>query len=178
MPFINPETLALVDEVARLLVEKNATIAVSEAACGGILLAYLVSKPGASAFFQGGTLVYSLKSKLKLLGWSEREILSYTGPSEASVLKQARNLRVELGSTYVLCESGFAGGGEIEGHGAEDRIDDSGKVGTVFFAISGPEGERSVVRNTGLKERVDNMERFAQMGLRFLLEELKGDSLQ
>lgn len=229
MTFLSEETRALVLEIAQILKSRNETIAVSEAACGGILSAYLVSIPGASKFYHGGTLVYSLKSKLKLSGWSQEEILNYTGPSSYSVRKQARNLKVELGSTYVLCESGFAGPSvEIEQYAQEKKrqklnddetykngnssslsrknsgdddnndnenetekpseneirsqkdaggvdadVDDAGKVGTVYFAISGPDGEKTIKRNTGIEDRVRNMEEFAKIGLCFFLDELK-----
>lgn len=180
MTFVSAEIKSIVEKIATILTERNQTIAVSEAACGGILSAYLVSVPGASKFYHGGTLVYSVKSKLKLSGWTEKEILSYTGPSEASVLKRARNLRIELGSTYVLSESGWAGPTNVI-HDDEDSSEGSkseNEVGTVYFAISGPDGEKSVVKNTGDRDRVKNMERFAKLGLEFLLEVLEASEFR
>ena len=85
----------LVDKISRILKNRDETIAVSEAACGGLLSSYLVSIPGASQWFHGGTLVYSLKSRLKLSGWSQKDIDNYTGPSVDVALRLARNLRLE-----------------------------------------------------------------------------------
>lgn len=177
MSFVDKKVQQLVEEIANILKSNNETLAISEAACGGILSAYIVSVPGALKFYQGSTLLYSLKLKLKLSGWTEEEISHYTGPSEASVKKQARNLKVELGSNYVLCESGFAGPGvtieDASGDGHGTNKEEQKKVGIVYFAVSGPDGTNSIVRETGMSDRIANMEEFAKLGLEFLLQELK-----
>ncbi|ANZ75461.1 Hypothetical protein PP7435_CHR2-0688 [Komagataella phaffii CBS 7435] len=165
-----PESVKpLVKEIAQHLIENNETVAVSEGVCGGLLSAYLVSIPGASQFFLGGTLVYSLKSRLKLSGWDEKDISSYTGPSEEVVLRLARNLKMELGATYVLSETGFAGPSGQYGKGS----DQDEEVGTVYLGISTPQGDLACVKRTGIKSRSDNMALFAEEGLKFLLEHLK-----
>ena len=62
-----PEDIAqIVLEIATILRTRNQTLAVSEAACGGLISAYLVSVPGASDFYIGGKLLYSMKTRLKL----------------------------------------------------------------------------------------------------------------
>lgn len=109
MTFPGDEIEILVSKISKILILKNETLAISEAACGGLLSAYLVSIPGASKFYIGGKLVYSLKQRLKLSGWTEEDISSYMGPSEQVALKLARTTKYELGSTYVLSETGFAG---------------------------------------------------------------------
>lgn len=159
--------------IAEILKRRKETISVSEAACGGLLSAYLVSVSGASDWFHGGTLVYSLKSRLKLSGWSEEDILNYTGPSEKVVLRLARNLRMDLGSTYVLSESGIAGPvlqlQDNEGKSIYSNED----IGTVYLGIAKPDGEVSTFKKTGSTDRSLNMEEFARVGLEFFLEELK-----
>ncbi|CCH43743.1 putative competence-damage inducible protein [Wickerhamomyces ciferrii] len=163
----------IVEEIASILIKRGETISVSEAACGGLLSAYLVSVPGASQWFHGGTLVYSLKSRLKLSGWSEEDILNYTGPSEKVVLRLARTLRMDLGSTYVLSETGIAGP-------VIQAQDETGKsvytnedIGTVFLGVASPNGESSTVKRTLSNDRSKNMQEFAKFGLEFILDELK-----
>ncbi|ODV94797.1 hypothetical protein PACTADRAFT_50658 [Pachysolen tannophilus NRRL Y-2460] len=185
MSFPPDYVLDLVKEISEILIQRNETLSISEAACGGLLSAYLVSIPGASKFFQGGTLVYSLKSRLKLSGWDNKDISNYTGPSEQVVLRLARNLRIELGSTYVLSETGFAGPSITifdkdqepscnDESGEEIKDEQSpGKVGTVYLGISGPRGEVSCIRHTNNDNRAENMQLFAQAGLRFLLDHMK-----
>lgn len=171
-----PESIAeTVKEIAEILKRRKETISVSEAACGGLLSAYLVSVPGASNWFHGGTLVYSLKSRLKLSGWSQEDINNYTGPSEKVVLKLARNLRVDLGSTYVLSETGIAGPLIENNKHTESQLLFADKdIGTVYLGVSTPSGEKSKVYKSGNNaDRSFNMQEFARVGLEFFLEELK-----
>lgn len=158
--FIADETQELVQSIAAILSERKETIAVSESCCGGLIASYLVSVPGASSFFLGGTTTYALRSRLKLSGWSQNDILDYTGPSEDVALRLARNLKVELGATYTLAETGWAGpNGEHSG--------------TVFLAIAATGKQASIRRNTGIKARTANMETFAKTALEFLLNFIK-----
>ncbi|ODV64037.1 CinA family protein ASCRUDRAFT_29368 [Ascoidea rubescens DSM 1968] len=160
-----------ISDISRILKKEEWRISISEAACGGLMSSYLVSVAGASKYFDGSTLLYSLKSKLKLSGWMKNDITSYTGPSEKVAKRLARNLRMELGSTYVLSETGFAGPSSYCNNGA--TLDS--KVGTVYFAVSGPKGERSIMKKTGLSDRSRNMQEFARLGLEFLLLVLQED---
>jgi PncC family amidohydrolase len=168
--FPSEEVSTTVNKIAQILKRRKETVSVSEAACGGLLSAYLVSVPGASQWFHGGTLVYSLKSRLKLSGWSEEDIMNYTGPSEKVALRLARNLRIELGSTYVISETGVAG---PLNQGNNKTLFDDEDVGTVFLGISTPLGEKSKVHKTGSGDRAKNMQEFARCGLQFFLEELE-----
>ncbi|ODQ64125.1 hypothetical protein NADFUDRAFT_84126 [Nadsonia fulvescens var. elongata DSM 6958] len=175
-PTFPPEEVsAVIAQIATILRERNQTISVSEAACGGLISSYLVAVPGASSYYQGGTLVYSLKSRLKLSGWSEEDINNYTGPSEDVALRLARNLQIELGSTYALSETGWAGptGGPTTGQDGQDHAYSS--PGTVFFGIAGPKSELSVCKHTGHSDRADNMAQFALLGLTTLLEYLQNN---
>ena len=163
------EIKALVDEIAAILRERRQTLAISEAACGGLLLAYIVSVNGASDFYIGGKLVYSVKQRLRLSGWSDEDIHSYVGPLEQVALKLARTTKYELGSTYVLSETGFAG------PTTDLHLDHEGNghVGTVYLGLSGPGGEFSEKHETGNSSRSQNMELFAKLGLQFLLQRLR-----
>lgn len=174
MTFPGDDIQPLVERIAQLLRLKNQTLAISEAACGGLLSAYLVSVPGASNFYIGGKLVYSLKQRLKLSGWTDDEIRSYMGPSEQVALKLARTTKYELGSTYVLSETGFAGP-SADLH-LNNINDDEVKIGTVYLGLNGPQGEKSCLRNTGSNNRSENMKSFARLGLQFLLEELEKEN--
>lgn len=166
--FLPKQAQILVREIAILLTNNNETIAVSEAACGGLLSAYLVSEPGASQWFHGGTLVYSLKSRLKLSGWSQEDIDNYTGPGVSVALRLARNLKFELGTTYTLSETGFASNSRNISHSFDNE-----KVGTVYFGIAGPNGDSSKIYCTESHDRCTNMQSFAIKGLEFLLEKIR-----
>lgn len=172
MDFPPQDVVPTVTRIAELLKSQHKTVAVSEAACGGLLSAYLVSVPGASKYFHGGTLVYSLRSKLKLSGWSEQDIQEYTGPSGKVVLRLARTLRMDLGANYVLSETGIAGPvvSQDEENSALYTNDD---VGTVYLGISSAKGEVSKRVETHSSDRAFNMQQFAKIGLEFFLQELE-----
>lgn len=183
MDFPPQDIQDLVNEIASILRSRNETLAISEAACGGLLLAYLISVPGASNFYIGGKLVYSTRQRLKLSGWTDEEISHYVGPSEQVALKLARTTKYELGSTYVLSETGFAGPSkDLHLSGKNDITDHEldpdhsgaiGGVGTVYLGLTGPNGESSSTKRTGSISRSVNMTEFANLGLQFLLTELK-----
>ncbi|CAI8496792.1 CinA-like protein [Pichia kudriavzevii] len=175
MNFPPEEVQELVREIADILVARNQTVSVSEGACGGLLSAYLIAIPGASRFFDGGRLIYSLKSRLKLSGWNEEQIKSYTGPSEQVALKMARNLRIEFGSTYVLSETGYAGPSTNVGLDNDSINDEDAKVGTVYIGIAGPKWNRSCEISTDSQDRSINMQLFAKYTLKFFLENLKNE---
>lgn len=160
----------LVTRISAILKRRHETVAVCEAACGGLLSSYLVSVPGASDWFYGGTLVYSLKSRLKLSGWDAKDIENYTGPCTNVALRLARNLRLELGATYTLSETGYASESQIS---MANDPDAPSKTGTVYFGISGPDKDISKVHKTGKTDRCENMQTFALEGLEFFLQELE-----
>ena len=175
MNFPPEDIKQLVAEIAEILIRKNQTVSVSEGACGGLLSAYLISLPGASSFFDGGRSIYSLKSRLRLSGWNNQQINTYTGPCENVALKMARNLRVEFGSTYVLSETGYAGPSTNVGLGHDNgSINDAdAKVGTVYLGICGPNGGHSCEMCTESNDRSTNMQLFAKYSLQFFLRILK-----
>ncbi|EMG46922.1 hypothetical protein SBY92_005157 [Candida maltosa Xu316] len=181
MSFPPKDISEIVNEIASILRSRNQTLAISEAACGGLISAYLVTVPGASDFYIGGKLLYSLRTRLKHSGWSDTEISNYMGPSEQVALKLARTTKYELGSTFVLSETGFAGpstdlhlrnGGNEEKDEEEQENENEG-VGTVYIGLSGPTGDSSASFHTGSSDRSVNMAEFAKLGLQFLLEQLK-----
>lgn len=144
-----------------LLLSHGHTLALSEGACGGLLSAALVAHEGASRFFDGTRMIYSLKSRLRLSGWDRERINEYTGPCVESAQRLARTLRMEFGSPWVLCETGYAG------------PHDAG-TGKAFFAVIDPQGRVRVREvDTGLKDRVANMFAFAQAAVDFLGESLE-----
>lgn len=159
MAFITWDESVEASKIVDILAKRGETIAVAESACGGLIASYLVSVPGASKVFVGGTTTYALKSRLRLSGWSQKDIDSYTGPSEAVAQRLARTLRVELGATYALGETGWAS--ESTHPGCEP--------GKVYLSIAGlKDGVKSTDLSTGIVDKTANMEAFARHAVRFL----------
>ena len=109
------------------------TLAVAESLTGGLLSATLTDIPGASAVYRGGVCAYSSDLKVALLDVPDALVRS-DGVVSASVAEaMARGARARLGATYALSTTGVAGPDSQEGK----------PVGTVFVAVSGPEGTQA-----------------------------------
>jgi nicotinamide-nucleotide amidase len=106
------------------------TLAVAESLTGGLLAATVTDVPGASATFRGGVCAYSSDLKVALLDVPD-ELVRADGVVSASVAEaMARGARARLGATYALSTTGVAGPDPQEGK----------PPGTVFVAVSGPQG--------------------------------------
>lgn len=164
MTFLTWDESVVASKIVEILRKRGETIAVAESACGGLISSYLVSVPGASQVFVGGTTTYALKSRLRLSGWSQEDIDSYTGPSEAVAQRLARTLRLELGATYALGETGWA---------SNSKDYEGCQPGKVFLSIAGfKDGIKSRELSTGIEDKTTNMEAFARFAIRFLREVL------
>jgi nicotinamide-nucleotide amidase len=64
--------LPIARRIAERLIARRETIAVAEGSSGGLIAAALLAVPGASAYFLGGTVVYTAAARAGLLGISGR----------------------------------------------------------------------------------------------------------
>ncbi len=148
----------LTDRVARIAAELKArgeTVAVAESSTGGLIAASLLSVPGASAFFLGGSVVYTLVSRRELLRIAAADVEGLAPLSEPMVRRFARQAREQLGATWGIAELGAAGpAGARYGHPA----------GTSVLAVDGPVTE-SLTLETGSDDREANMWRFTEAAI-------------
>jgi len=149
--------------IAAELVQRNETVAVSESSTGGLVSAALLAIPGASRFYRGGGIIYTLEARRALLGIADAAFSEVRPASEPYVLQLGRRTRELLGCDWVIAESGATG---PEGN----RYGDA--PGHTALAVVGPD-ERSQILETGASDRVANMERFARAALALL-----GDALR
>ena len=66
--FLNDEQKSLAEEIATLLTDRGEKVAVSEATAGGLISAALLWVAGASKYYAGGGVVYTLASRTALAG--------------------------------------------------------------------------------------------------------------
>jgi len=121
---------ALSGEIIGLLAARGGTLAVAESLTGGLLAAALTSIPGASAVFRGGVVAYATEVKAALLSVPS-DLLERHGavhPSVAAAMAEGARLRV--GATVGAATTGVAGPDPSDGQ----------PVGTVFIAVSSPDG--------------------------------------
>ena len=138
------ETLAA--SLGTLLLNTDSTMAVAESCTGGLLSHLITNVPGSSAWFERGLVVYSNISKTQLAGVEETILAQHGAVSAQTALALAQGVRERAASTYGIGITGIAGpeGGTIEK-----------PVGTVFFAIAGPDGCRAYHRRfTGTREQI------------------------
>jgi PncC family amidohydrolase len=144
--------------VAELLKRRRETLAVAESSAGGLISAALVAVPGASAYYLGGTIVYTAASRSALLRMERVEIENMRSATEPMARLLAHRVRANLGATWGVAETGAAGP-------AGNRYGDA--PGHACFAVSGPV-EKAITLETGSPEREANMWAFAQRALALL----------
>jgi PncC family amidohydrolase len=156
------DLLPLAEKLGALLKERRETIAIAESSTGGLVSAALLSVPGASAYFLGGAVVYTVKARRALMDLQDAAVTGMRGASEPYALLLARTARQRLSATWSLSESGATGP-------TGNRYGDA--AGHTCIAIAGPV-ERAITLETGSADRVANMRVFAKAALDLLAESL------
>ena len=146
------------EALAALLKEKKQTIAVVESSAGGLIHAALVAVPGASAFYLGGAVVYTVNAREGILGLTKEDVRGMRSASEPYAQLIARRVRERLGATWGLSETGASGP-------TGNRYGDA--PGHACFAVSGPV-EAVITLETGSADREANMQAFARRALALL----------
>jgi nicotinamide-nucleotide amidase len=111
--------------------------AVAESLTGGLVVASLISVPGASAVVRGGLVAYATDLKHSLLG-VDATLLGAEGPVHPEVARQmAASVRELTGRDGVPSDVGIATTGV-----AGPDMQDAKPVGTVFVAVVTPGASR------------------------------------
>lgn len=164
-----PESQVAAQAVAALLIARRQTLAVAESSAGGLIAARLLAVPGASAYFLGGGVIYTLSARQALLGITAAEMTGMRPSSEPYARLLAGRVRDRLGADWGLAETGASGP-------SGNRYGDA--AGHSCLAVAGPDAggaaDHVQTLETGLADRADNMERFATAALRLLEAALRG----
>ena len=132
-----------IKEVSVALKARGESIAVAESTTGGLISARLLSMPGASAYFSGGTIIYTRASRKIFLDASAEKLEGVKPMSEEMAQFFARQVREKLAATWGIAELGIAGPtGSAYGY----------EAGNSVIAVSGPI-EAAVRINTGHNDR-------------------------
>jgi nicotinamide-nucleotide amidase len=156
------ELLARAEKLASVLKSRRETIAVAESSTGGLISAALLSVAGASAYFLGGAVVYTLRARRSLLDIQDAAVTGVRGASEPYAALLARTARERFRATWSVAESGATGP-------TGNRYGDP--PGHTCIAVAGPV-ERTITLETGSSDRVANMRSFAAAALDLLEESL------
>lgn len=95
--------------IAHLLTAREQTVAVAESSTGGLISASLLAVPGASAYFRGGSVVYTLESRKELLRITRADVDGMKPMTEAMAGAFAQRARAQLNATWGIAELGVAG---------------------------------------------------------------------
>jgi len=155
--------IPMAEVIAKRLRERQETVAVAESSTGGLVSAALLAIPGASDYFLGGAIVYTLEARRTLLAIQDAEVRGIRAATEPYVLLGARTIRERLGATWGIAESGATGP-------TGNRYGDD--PGHTAIAVSGPV-ERSMTIETSSADRVANMDAFAMAALKMLHDALE-----
>jgi nicotinamide-nucleotide amidase len=150
--------------VGALLKERGDTVAVAESSTGGLVSAALLAVPGASAYFVGGGVIYTVTARAGLLGINMDEHPGMRASTEPYALLAAKSMQDRLGTVWGLSETGAAGP-------TGNRYGDD--AGHTCIAVVGP-AEFSTTLETGKADREENMWAFAEESLRVFEEVLRG----
>ncbi len=119
-------------EVVRdLLINKNQTVSYAESCTGGLATGQLTDFPGASRVLKGSLVAYANGVKQELLN-VPAELLEREGAvSEACAARMAEGCRRLFATDWAVAITGIAG---------PDGGSDDKPIGTVWLAVSGPDG--------------------------------------
>jgi nicotinamide-nucleotide amidase len=124
------EDLAAV--VGGLLAASGKTLALAESCTGGLASSMLTDVPGSSRYFLGSVVSYANSAKADFLGVRPETLAAHGAVSAEAAREMALGARERFGAEVALAITGIAGpdGGTPEK-----------PVGTVFFALTGLDGE-------------------------------------
>ena len=153
----------LTGPIAQRLIAAGETVAVAETSAGGLVSASLLAVPGASAYYLGGGVLYTLNAREGLAGITDADMAGMRSSSEPFAKLLAERLRERLGATWGLAETGAAGP-------TGNRYGDA--AGHSCLAVAGPVS-RVTTLETASADREANMWAFAAAALSLLDECLK-----
>jgi len=163
MPFLNDEQKALAQEIAAMLTARAETVAVAESTAGGLVSAALLWVPGASRYYAGGAVLYTLHSRVALAGAPAELFENYQGTTPAMLEAVAESVRAKLDARWCVAESGLAG--PTPGHSGAPP-------GRCTLGVVGPISRFEVIE-TGISAREANMIEFMTRALRLLRDTVR-----
>ncbi|MEO7852993.1 MAG: CinA family protein, partial [Rubrivivax sp.] len=100
---------ALGIRVGDKLVARGETIAVAESSASGLVSAALLARAGASAYYFGGAVLYTRRSRRLLTALSADDTAGMRSSSVAFAKLLARHQRTRFRASWGLAETGAAG---------------------------------------------------------------------
>lgn len=155
------ELIPIAEKIGAMLKSRGESVAVAESTTGGLISAAILGVAGASAYFIGGGVVYTLKGR-RALGIPDEDFKGFRSVTEPYSTALARRARERFGATWAVAEIGASGP-------SGNRYGDA--AGHSCVAVAGPV-ERSLTIETGSADRIANMHVFAARALELLAQSI------
>ena len=152
------DLLPIAARIAARLKARGETIAVAESSTGGLISAALLAIPGASAYFLGGSVIYTRFARGAFLEIPDPLPGGMRASTEPYAALLARTVRERCKASWGLGETGATGP-------TGNRYGDA--AGHSCIAVDGPTSA-VLTLETGSTERIANMRRFASQALEML----------
>ena len=157
--------LPLAEIIGARLKARGETIAIAESSTGGLISAALLSVGGASAYFRGGSVIYTHYARAGFLEIPNPLPAPIERAStEPYALLLADTVRARLQATWGLGETGATGP-------TGNRYGD--KSGHTCIAVTGPGFSKAITLETGSPDRIANMRAFGVRAMELIAEALK-----
>lgn len=132
------------EELIKLLIANDLTLAVAESLTGGMLSSELVNVPGASNTYIEGFVVYSVQAKEDTLGVNVGTIEEYGAVSRQTAYEMADGAALTAGADVTMSTTGNAGPDPSEGKPlglVYTAVDVLGKISVYEHHFSGSRNE-------------------------------------
>ena len=149
----------MAEEIGRLLLDCNATLALAESCTGGLMANWITNAAGSSGYFLFSGVTYHNTAKIKVLGVSPRTLQEKGAVSEETACQMAEGARRVGDATYGLAITGIAG---------PDGGSDEKPVGTVCVALAAEDGTTVTRHCFAFGQRLMNKRMFAMTALNML----------
>ncbi|BAN98038.1 hypothetical protein N172_19395 [Pantoea dispersa EGD-AAK13] len=148
--------------IGEQLRHRQATVTAAESCTGGWIAKVFTDISGSSAWFERGFVTYSNEAKQQMVGVQAATLAQHGAVSEQTVREMVTGACAAAGAGYGIAVSGIAG---PDGGTAEKP------VGTVWFALAGPEGRVLAQRQQFTGDRDAVRRQSVSWALQALLDE-------
>ena len=115
--------------LGRMLIARQATLALAESCTGGLLAKQLTDVPGSSGFFRLSAVTYANEAKMAVLGVASETLRQHGAVHEATAREMAEGARRVARTDFALSTTGIAG----PDGGSEEK-----PVGTICIGLATP----------------------------------------
>lgn len=152
----------LSQRIGEQLKARQATVTAAESCTGGWIAKVFTDISGSSAWFERGFVTYSNEAKQQMVEVQATTLAQFGAVSEQTVREMARGACHAAAAEYGIAVSGIAG----PDGGSEEK-----PVGTVWFAIAGPDGRVLAQRQNFSGDREAVRRQSVTWALQTLLDE-------